>query len=233
MKQLLAINLQSCIDVITNSSSEIFQLRTDKSVEEVNKILSSFTTGFLPPMLFKLEEYKLHKDDLDKVKDELRSKYDFEKEEEFNKYWDEISEYERQHPELVVYDIVKGWFNDYSDPKELLNLQKEYLLPRYILSCYDPIQKEFRELLLNKGLTDDDIYRMNSEDLSDDLVLDFIKDKELPSIKEMCRDSWSYYDDITSLDGCIVVLSEGDNTMPYDDFDQIEELFNAERYHLG
>ncbi len=39
MKQILIINLHSMIDVITNSSSELFVCDTDKSVETVKEIL--------------------------------------------------------------------------------------------------------------------------------------------------------------------------------------------------
>ena len=39
MKQLLIINIHSFIDVITNSSSELFVMRTKKTVEEIEKIL--------------------------------------------------------------------------------------------------------------------------------------------------------------------------------------------------
>ena len=42
MKAILAIKLHSIIDVITNSSSEIFVLDTDKSIDTIKEILQYF-----------------------------------------------------------------------------------------------------------------------------------------------------------------------------------------------
>ncbi|MFA5154171.1 MAG: hypothetical protein WC554_16595, partial [Clostridia bacterium] len=38
---------------------------------------------------------------------------------------------------------------------------------------------------------------------------------------------------VSELDGCVMIISEDDNSMPFDEFDWVEETFNATRYHLG
>lgn len=59
MKKLLGVlNVQSMSDVITNSSSELFVLFTDKSVETVDEILQGITSGVCNSEVFSLEEFR-------------------------------------------------------------------------------------------------------------------------------------------------------------------------------
>ena len=48
-----------------------------------------------------------------------------------------------------------------------------------------------------------------------------------------CAKYLYYYGSVEQLDGCILVLSEGDNSIPYDTWDAINDTFNGTNYHLG
>jgi hypothetical protein len=41
------------------------------------------------------------------------------------------------------------------------------------------------------------------------------------------------YKDVREMDGCVIIMSDGDNQIPYDQFDRIEYAFHAQRFHLG
>ena len=56
--RLLVLPVQTVSDIITNSSSEVFILNTNKSCNEINTILSTFTYGFRFPEIFSLKEYR-------------------------------------------------------------------------------------------------------------------------------------------------------------------------------
>jgi hypothetical protein len=60
MKQILIINPHSMVDVITNSSTELFVCDTEKTIAVVKEILESnkAVNGYEEPFLFNLEEYK-------------------------------------------------------------------------------------------------------------------------------------------------------------------------------
>jgi hypothetical protein len=49
------MNIRSKIDVITNSSTEVFTLRTDKTLSEVSDWLHQNTSGFCEPEIMTLE----------------------------------------------------------------------------------------------------------------------------------------------------------------------------------
>lgn len=57
MKQFLVIQKHSFIDVITNSSTELFVCDTDKSLEMVETILEDITSGYAKPFIYTQEMY--------------------------------------------------------------------------------------------------------------------------------------------------------------------------------
>lgn len=60
----------------------------------------------------------------------------------------------------------------------------------------------------------------------------FIASHKMPDPRDCAKYSY-YYGSVEQLDGCILVLSEGDNSIPYDTWDTINDTFNGTNYHLG
>ena len=50
------VEIQSFSDIITNSSSELFVLNTNNTIQKVKEILSSITYGYIDPIIFNLEK---------------------------------------------------------------------------------------------------------------------------------------------------------------------------------
>ena len=55
MNNLIIIPIQSFSDIITNSSSELFVLNTNNTIQKVKEILNSITSGYQDPIIFNLE----------------------------------------------------------------------------------------------------------------------------------------------------------------------------------
>ena len=53
---LSIIPIQSFSDIITNSSSELFVLNTNNTIQKVKEILSSITYGYIDPIIFNFEK---------------------------------------------------------------------------------------------------------------------------------------------------------------------------------
>ena len=63
MNNLIIIPIQSFSDIITNSSSELFVLNTNNTIQKVKEILNSITSGYQDPIIFNLESYNKWKED--------------------------------------------------------------------------------------------------------------------------------------------------------------------------
>lgn len=211
-------------------------LHTDKTTEQVEEALSEFTRGYFKPFLFNLSEYRKHRYDYDTKYEELRAKF-ADKDgniQDFNSFLAASEQFDRDNLDLLIYHTISGWFVDSGDPDDVLTVQKEYLLPSWGRNDSNNLQDEFRALLLSKGIKETEFGYIYREDVPDELVKEFLKTHKLPDIKDMMKTTyWSYTGDVVDLDGCIIVLSEYDNSIPHDDFEQIESMFNADRYHLG
>lgn len=227
---LLLIKVQSCTDLITNSSSEIFMLRTNDTVEQVESALSTFTSGYFKPILFNLSEYRKHKDDQYNKYSELKDQFTLEDGKvDRNSFWEALNDFNKEHPELVIYNTIREWFLDSGNREDILSLQKKYLNSIFDRDMLNSLQLEFRDFLISKGYDPDNHYY---ENIPDELAIEFINSHTLPSIEEMLSKS-IFSGDVCDLDGCIIVLSEGDNTIPYEDLNIIENMYNGIRYHLG
>lgn len=244
MINLLIIPVQTVSDIITNSSSEVFILNTDKSCDEIDNILSTFTTGFRFPEIFSLKDYR-----------EWRKKF---RNNEIEDNW--------SYPGSI-FKIANGWFKDPEDEEDLLDLRKDFLFDpfetidygngliarsygynykepiheafiKYINDNWDRVGKSINKVLksLDKPLVDKatwhviraDHYWM--EDALDDLAIEFLKNYDGPK-----PTVWNVNkrEDVRELDGKVLVVSTDDNSIPYDTWDQIRELFNGWNVHLG
>lgn len=227
---LLKIKIQSQSDLITNSSSELFQLRTDDTVEQVNEILTQITTGFEYPVLFSYEDYKKNKN---KYKEFCKSIEDYD----YEKDWGKIENFQKENLTSYIYNIIQGWFFDEDDPEKELYVYKEYLCAdAYTDAKMDNLQKEFQIYVLQNNYIDDEYrrYPLNTYRVHEEAFTNFIATHKLPPAKDLINDWTYYYGNIKDLDGSILVLSKDENSIPYETWNDIREIFKeTENYHLG
>lgn len=135
MKQKLAINIHSFVDVITNSSTELFVCDTKKSIDEIEEILKQLVKDY---------------------NKEVKNGY---------------------HSEYATKITYKDAFN------------KPYIYTKESLERYE---------------------------------------------KEYANSSWGGWGYETgNTVGKIIISGSGDNSIPYELFDKIENLFSGHSYHLG
>lgn len=218
-------------DLITNSSSELFQLRTNQTIEQVSEALAEITTGYRKPILFSIEEYRRMRNAFDAITPNSDAS-----DEELEEYWEEKQKLKEENPSYFIMNTVKGWF---FDPENIEDVRRVY--EYYLCNAYDwdregddELQKEFKKFVVeNNYLKRDDLrmlfYHWNIEREAFDK---FLETHEMPDPRQ-CRRDVFYYGSIEKLDGCILVLSEEDNSIPYDTWDTINEMFNGTNYHLG
>lgn len=235
MRKLLAIKVQSITDLITNSSSELFQLRTDQTVEQVSEALKTMTSGYCQPILFDLKEYRKNRNMLREMLNDIRPDSDAS-DEEWHEYWMKSDQIERDNPDYFVMDTLAGWFFDPENPESAFELYKNYLCYRndWDKEDLDPLQEEFRQFVTdNNYLENKDHWNPFMEwNIKEEAFEKFIASHEMPNPRD-CAEYSYYYGSVEQLDGCILVLSEGSNSIPYDTWDAINNTFNGTNYHLG
>lgn len=239
---ILIIPVQSVSDLITNSSSEVFILETEKTCEEVNTILSTFTSGFRYPEVFSLGDFR-----------EWRKKL---RNGEIEDDW--------SYPG-TIFSIAKGWFRDPEDEGDLLDLRMNFLFDPFETISYgngyvaysyssnykEPIHDTFIKYLndnwdrvahdINQVLAEDDAvssidwktlrrHNYQLKDALEDATKEFLKNYNgpQPTVWNISKSS-----DVRELDGKVLVVSNDDNTIPYDTWDKINTLFNGRNIHLG
>lgn len=242
--RLLVLPVQTVSDIITNSSSEVFILNTDKSCNEINTILNTFTYGFRFPEIFSLKEYR-----------EWRKKFRN----------GEISYDEWTYPG-TIFEIANGWFKDPEDEEDLFELRRDFLFDpyqtlvygdssfrSYSLTYQEPIHESFIKYIndnwdkvkdsVNEALESVNESKVDKLDWKTlrynhywmeeplyTLTKEFLKtyNGPKPTVWEVDKNN-----DVRNLDGKILVVSENDNSIPYETWDKIKELFNGWNIHLG
>ena len=213
MKNLAVIPIQSFSDIITNSSSELFVLNTNNTIQKIKEILSSITSGYLDPIIFNLEKYNKWKEDNSFVSN-LESTY---------------------------FDTIEGWFTDLDDENSLFDyrLQAFRNIMEYnsLEVCYFkesniPFYTEFMKFAKTIGLKSINsfsIYRENKEEKCKEFFNQFEKSgNTLPSWWNPKEE-----DTIQGLNGKVLLLSCDENSIPYESFDFINEILNGYNLHLG
>lgn len=235
MRKLLAIKVQSLIDLITNSSSELFQLRTDQTVEQVSEVLKKITSGYCEPVLFDLKRYRENKDKLQEMLDAIHPSKDAS-DEEWDEYWRKSDQIKADNPDYFVMDTIDGWFFDPENPESAFEVYKDYLCCQndWDKESLDPMQEEFRQFVTdNDYLENKDQWNPFTEwNIKEEALKKFIASHKMPNPHDCAKYSY-YYGSVEQLDGCILVLSEYDNSIPYETWDTINALFNGTNYHLG
>lgn len=244
MRNVLVIPVQSISDVITNSSSEVFILEAGKTCEEVNTILAGFTSGFRYPEVFSLKEYR-----------EWRTKLRNGETEEGWNYPGTIFEiangwFKDPEDEEDVLDLRRDFL---FDPFETKDYGNGIISHGYSSSYKEPIQDAFIEYLNSNwdevGNIINDVLIQHDEDTVTsinwktirrnhyafegrltDVANKFLKTYNGPKPTVWDIDERS---DVRNLDGKVLVVSEDDNSIPFDTWDKINELFNGWNIHLG
>lgn len=202
-QSMLAFKPQSFIDVITNSSSELFICDIDKSLEAVKELLDSYPGlhGYQEPWIFKADDY-------------IKAK-----ENDFKDTFDGFVLDERYR------SIDFGYFYHPSAEVFLKEGRKQYI--NYGFSSWNSRKGPYNDRL--KDLDWDDtnkeiekIYKeiQDSEDFPKWWVDPFTESKD-------------FRYDIRELNNNIIIMSTDDNSIPYEYFDILESHFNAKRFHLG
>lgn len=224
--QIAIINLQSVSDVITNSSTEVFIANTDKTVEQVNNILGAFTSGFQYPEIFSLEKYR-----------------------EYLKSERGTCSYSED-----IYAVAKGWFYDLEDEKALHDYRVDHI--KYLQS-QELVQVDGQYQFMDNLLYDiwEDFQNEKCERIADYDIASWrqlsqsdrskhLREKDnlkAANIEAFLKtrgpeDSWWFPDEkrtVQYLNGKIIILGDSDNSIPYDDWEKIEDLFNTYNIHLG
>lgn len=210
---LSVIPIQSFSDIITNSSSELFVLNTNNTIQKVKEILSSITSGYIDPIIFNLENYNKWKED-DSFVSNLENTY---------------------------FDTVKDWLTDLDDEDSLFEyrLQAFRNIMEYnsLEVCYFkesniPFYTEFMKFAKTIGLKSINsfsIYRENKEEECKEFFNQFEKSgNTLPSWWNPKEE-----DTIQGLNGKVLLLSRDENSIPFESFDFINEILNGYNLHLG
>ena len=213
MKNLAVIPIQSFSDIITNSSSELFVLNTNNTIQKIKEILSSITSGYLDPIIFDLEKYNKWKKD-DSLVSTLENAY---------------------------FDTIKDWFTDLDDEDSLFEYRlrafcniMEYnsLQVCYFRENNIPFYTEFMKFVKTIGLKSAErfsIYREKKEEECKKFFNQFEKSgNTLPSWWNPKEE-----DTIQGLNGKVLLLSRDENSIPFESFDFINEILNGYNLHLG
>lgn len=211
-KNIIIINPQSFVDVITNSSSELFICNTEKSISMIKSILKSIL------------------DKHNKMKGENHS---------YEDCFGEISIVDGKNP------TGEYFIDDMPDTKEDALVERRIKILEYM----------FEEMMMSKDrmswnkLNWSEQERLTTEWV-DIQMAGYQREETLSSVmdsKSEMPDWWHtgdyrpttgrrFYEPLKwkgQYIGRIIIPSSTDNSIPYEIFDEIESIFNAERHHLG
>lgn len=239
MKKILIINTHSMVDVITNSSTELFVCDTDKTVEMVKEILAADPNvyGYEEPWVFHVDEYRKWKKEKREAEKRNKEYWDIHKKSsgEMDKFWES------------GFSQIDGWFYDIEDPEDLEYLRKHYIKEGdnsggWWSSDRNPFHRRLCE-------AEEKVVKITKANVGDDKlwkVRHLAKQEEIQKIYDETAalknkpEWWAnpikfHYNDqpVGDLDGKIIIIGTEDNSIPYDHFDWIEHVFNATRHHLG
>lgn len=242
--KILSIN-----NVITNSSDEVLLLITDQSVEEVSKWLSENVTGYDEPYratnvndseLQTLVEWgDLFDPDNEESMYQYRMEYVLRRVYEFNyippfktrrytrRRWVHTREYIENSTELIT-----AWvkFLNFNAVRINAEYKKEYPESKHPLIPIGGFKLSYK----NRRLVGDRFDGTFDTCLYYDLPFHFYKEF-VDDYKGPFPDSWDLPDklNVNTYVNTIVVCSESENSIPYEDMEKIEDTFDTRRFHLG
>lgn len=259
--QMLIVSPHSIIDLITNSSSELFVSNTQKTVEAVKEIIVELCK--IHNQREKLSEHP-NLIDLDKIfityfKEPEISEYDFSPYLGFNRdeHFDNdrekemMEEWERKNPfktKWLNHDTAtkkqKKIFNDKRKKYE----KKRDDIEKKIFSWYDKYNRPqvlnyLNDICSRNGFTIKDLgkIKINWNSYRSNPYLDFPDiigceaKKNLPkNLVKFVKDfEYNYSWGIQAGKGNILIRSQEDNSIPYGMFEDLRNIFHAQRHHLG
>lgn len=245
MRNVLVIPVQSISDVITNSSSEVFILEAGKTCEEVNTILNGFTSGFRYPEVFSLKEYR-------EWRNEKRNNPEIEYDFSYPGTIFSIAEGWFKDPEDEE-DMLNLRRDFLFDPFQTIDYGDGLVGHCYNPNYMEPVHEAFIEYLnsnwdkvdtiINSILAEHDDEAVGSINWKTIRRYHYAFERELWDITNGFLKAydgpkptvWDISDrlDVRNLDGKVLVVSDDDNSIPYDTWDKINELFNGWNVHLG
>lgn len=205
-KDTLILNIQSFVDVITNSSSELFICDTDKSIETVREILndisksyggSSFDSYGSISVVDGINDTGSFVDDLPQTRA------------------DAIIDRRRRILEDMFHDAKDVPGIDKAKWSQLSWTDRDRLTKEWVDSRFLAYQRESKlsDVVGEKPTMPD--WWDNLEEYKSDLRF-----RSYGALK------WK-----EQYLGRIIITSDSDNSIPSDVMDEIESMFNAERYH--
>jgi len=232
-KNISVIKTHSFVDLITNSSTELFTCQTKKTLRMVKNVLKKIIAGynmmvdghysmdmFRESFVFSLKEYREWREKDRILEDECRETGNWEKK------W--------ESEDRNKYGVIEGWFYDDEDKEDL-----EYLRKNYIESgdnsggWWSSDRNPFHERLMN-AKDKDGKYSYDAKKAEVDKIY---KEVEVEEIKpEWWNVPWKYHHNNTlvkDLDGCVIIVGSGDNSIPYEIWEIINRQLNGHNYHLG
>ncbi len=209
-KQILTINAQSFVDVITNSSSELFICNTDKSVEMITEVLQNM-----------LDEYNQENGSNNTFSDCFGAIAIVGENNATGTYFiDDLPLTQQdaleQRRKEIIQDIIRAELE--KDPK------------------WDKKNWNERDKILSRKTEAQLLEYKREEKLSSVTGEKSNMPNWWHTGNKPKKNSWDYDRQMTwrgQYIGKVIIESATDNSIPYDLFDRIESTFSAERHHLG
>jgi hypothetical protein len=261
MRNLLVISPHSFVDLITNSSTELFVCDTEKTLQAVKELLAK--------LLKMHDELTNEENTFESVfKEPYVAKYEFD----FYNVPNDIRENYGKHcsygnPFVKTNCVFCNSRSNENEERTILDDKELRLRRSYVGTLTDDEHKQF--IKDRDELWTD--YGIKSFEATVNLFVEFLKQNSFTSVEigdfltiaEATKKShkekkggehvWLNYDvpanpklsdawdtfthwegyGITAKKGSILVESTSDNTIPYSLMDTISSYLNAERYHLG
>lgn len=117
--------------------------------------------------------------------------------------------------------VIEGWFFDPENEQDVKEIRKNSI-EKYNSPWADRIRKA--------ATTGIDGWKQREAEVD--------KIYEEIAYAEVKPDWWNklkgdYRDSVIDLDGCVIIESEGDNSIEWEDVEWLEDTFNASKTHLG
>lgn len=269
MKTIFVANNHSFVDVITNSSSELFVCNTDKTIDLVKDILKELLHKHNPKLNFddcfgKIELSKFNFN-VDLIPREIYHNYlSFASEYEIprhlknkikpHKLLEECRAEERAlNEKLKKRDLTlkKEKVDSFVNPEQLKS-EREEERQEEVSKIWEKYAKEkikaecdmFSQFLKQSYMLNKKAKKVIENMYNESGFRTRFSEYGSPRIPDPEPGELDYYDvwgvfsqclsySMTLIKNQITIASQGDNSIPYDIFEDIEKLFNARSYHLG